>query len=319
MKLPSRPLIAVLALAALATALAPVDALAQKGRRAAQGPDADGDGVPDAADRCPSTPSNTRVNRLGCQVVLLRPGQQPPAQAAPPPGPAGAVAPQQAARGNQPSAAAPQSVNPAGAAAPGANPAASNTAGLAIPPFDGTDPDAYVRRFARGFDTVVVALVAVFRNTSGQPSGATEPAALSQRERDRWARCRDIHWDLTTYVAAWETINGEGFSDADAFENAQVQRAMTALDSALRAVAATAECDNVASMIAAPDRWTPWGGEYSSAARNFYRDWYGQVRDAHDRYRAFLIAVNGATPAAQRLTVPPGMPRTPPYAGAAPR
>jgi hypothetical protein len=169
-----------------------------------------------------------------------------------------------------------------------------------------------MRRFTTGLDSAVALLVSVFRNTSGQPmSGADAPTALSARERDRWTRCRDIHWDLTSYVTAMH--------DLVEYENPTVARAAVALDSALTAMTATVECDNLASMIAAPGRWSPWAGNYTSSARTFYGGWYTQLREVADRNRAFVIALNGTLPAAERLPVPPAIGRTPPYAGAGPR
>ena len=51
----------------------------------------------------------------------------------------------------------------------------------------------------------VVTLVGVFRNTSGQPiGGATGPDVLSSREKDRWTRCRNLYWDLTSYRTGLE-------------------------------------------------------------------------------------------------------------------
>jgi len=189
----------------------------------------------------------------------------------------------------------------------------SASAGLAIAPFEGDDDarPAYLRTFTQQLDSAISLMVAVFRNTSGQPmAGADAPTALSQRERDRWTRCRDLHWDLQTYVAAMH--------DQVEFDNANVTRAAAALDSSLTALQATSECDNIASMIAAPGRWAPWGANYQSSARNFYRGWYTELRDVAEKNRAFVIALNGTLPAAQRLPVPPAMPRTPPYAGGGP-
>lgn len=207
----------------------------------------------------------------------------------------------------------PQSVGPAApaAAAPG-----TTTAGLAIEPFDaeGGELAAYARRFTLMLDSAIVSMVAVFRNTSGQPlAGAAAPTALSQRERDRWNRCRDLHWDLQTYAASMHDLH-ENFEETPA-----VHRAAAALDSSLTALQATAECDNVASMIAAPDRWTPWGQQYATGARRFYTGWYPQVRDVQEKNRAFILALNGTREAGDRIPVPPGMPRNPPYAGASVR
>jgi hypothetical protein len=143
--------------------------------------------------------------------------------------------------------------------------------------------------------------------------GASAPSSLSARERERWGRCRDLHFDLTTYASGVESILG-GLS-----ANPALQRAAAALDTALTELEATAECDNVSSMIAAPERWDPWAEQYATTARQFYADWYGQVRAAHERDRALAIALNAVLPQGRVLPVPSGLPRNPPYAGAAVR
>jgi len=290
-------------LLALGMAIAPaVSVLAAqqrppKQRRVANGPDEDGDGVPDAQDRCPGTPAGQRVGPDGCPIHLLRPGEQPTEAAAPAAGRAATVTTQAAVR-------------------PGATPGAF-TAGLAMVPYAGTtdaDRNAYVARFVLQLDSAVVTLVDVFRNTTGQPvAGAENPTSLSQRERDRWARCRDLHFDLLSYQSALHDVARHLPTSGT------LPRAAAALDSALGAVQATAECDNISSMIAAPARWTPWGPQYEASAGNFYRDWYTQVREADDRNRAFVIAFNAAVGASGRVVVPPALPRTPPYVGAGPR
>ena len=194
---------------------------------------------------------------------------------------------------------------------------AAFTAGLAMDPYASEGEEAmrrYVARFTQRLDSTIATLIAVFRGTTGQPlAGAESPAALSQRERDRWARCRDLHYDLQSYGPAMHDLAG------DLPEDGAVQRAGEQLDSALTALRATSGCDDVSSMIMAPDRWTPWPQQYQSTAHTFYRDWYGQVRDVADRNRALVIALNGTLPASSRMPVPPGVARTPPYAGAGPR
>jgi hypothetical protein len=191
------------------------------------------------------------------------------------------------------------------------------TAGLALAPYAGSsdaDRDAYVARFTQMFDSAVVSLVNVFRNTTGQPvAGAESPTALSQRERDRWTRCRDLHFDLQTYEAAFHALLPR------LPQTGNVPRTAAALDSALTAVQATAECDNISSMVEAPGRWTPWSTQYESSAQHFYRDWYNEVREADDHNRGFVVAFNAARSAGARIPVPPALPRTPPYAGAGPR
>ena len=192
---------------------------------------------------------------------------------------------------------------------------ATFTAGLAVEPFEGDSAalSPYLRRYTVLLDSSIVTLVGVFRNTSGQPlAGAADPTALSARERDRWDRCRNLHWDLQTYVAAMHDM----LESLPA--NAAVQHAAGALDTALTAMQATAACDDIASMVAAPDRWTPWGQNYQATARRFYADWYGQVRDVQEKNRAFIVAVNATRPANDRISVPAALPRNPPYAGATP-
>jgi hypothetical protein len=183
-------------------------------------------------------------------------------------------------------------------------------------PFGGATTDEawdYAARFGRMLDSTIVTLVGTFRNTSGQPMiGASSPATLSGREKDRWARCRDLYWDLTTYASALGTFRHSLGSDA------ALQRAAADLDSAFTRSVAMAECDNVASMIAGPERWTPWQDQYESAARRFYRDFYPQVRDVHEKDRALMSALNRSLPAARRTPPPPGLPTNPPFAGAAP-
>jgi len=296
-------------------------------------PDADGDGVADGVDRCPNTPRGVRVDANGCPVAGQA-AQGAKAQRATPtlagaPA-AGAAAPKAlvATPGAQP-----QTVQPAGQQQPGpavvtpqaavAQPAAAApvstafTAGLALPPFSGggeAQALEYSRSLARNLDSAVVVLVGLFRNTSGHPMpGVASPASLSARERERWARCRDVYWDLTTYASGMRSVRPL-LPAAPA-----LRQAAAALDSALAVLDATAECDNVSSMITAPDRWTPWAQQYTTTARRFYTDWYAQVREAHERDRAFVIALNTALPAGRALPVPPGLPRNPPYAGAAVR
>ena len=196
-------------------------------------------------------------------------------------------------------------------------PVAAFTAGLAMEPYTSGDDAArqrYLAQFTQRLDSTIATLIGVFRGTTGQPlAGAESPAALSQRERDRWSRCRALHYDLQSYASAWHEVVGE------LPEEPAVQRAGSGLDSALTALQATSGCDDVSSMIAAPDRWTPWASQYQSTARTFYRDWYNQVRDVADRNRALVIALNATLPAAERMAVPPGIARTAPYVGAGPR
>lgn len=205
----------------------------------------------------------------------------------------------------RPSPVAPQ------AAQPSAPSGAVHSAGLAMPPYAGSTPEAaaaYAGRFVHLLDSTIVTLVGIFRNTSGQPViGAPSPATLSQRERDRWMRCRELYWDLTTYATAVTTLR----QILPAASNVQLK--VTQLDSAFGQSTATAECDNIASMIAAPNLFASWGASYERAARHFYRDFYPQVRNIHEAARALIFALTGLP---QRM--PPALPQSPPYAGAAP-
>ena len=212
-------------------------------------------------------------------------------------------------------AAASQAVAPQSAR--GRPPVAAFTAGLAMEPYSSGDDAArarYIAQFTQRLDSTIATLIGVFRGTTGQPlAGAESPAALSQRERDRWSRCRDLHYDLQSYASAMHDLVGE------LPEDPAVQRSGGGLDSALTALQATSGCDDVSSMIAAPDRWTPWASQYQATARTFYGAWYGQVREVADKNRALVIALNATLPAAERMPVPPGIARTAPYAGAGPR
>ncbi len=255
-------------------------------------------GAPSTANR----PATT-AQPAGAATKTARPS--PTLVGTPPPGQAGAPATANAA----PTGAL---VQPQAARSEPAVAGASYTAGLAIEPYT-TDAEiyAYARRFTRLLDSAIVSMVAVFRNTSGQPlAGAEAPTALSQRERDRWSRCRDLHWDLQSFTLPVRDL-AEGLDEPPA-----ARRAAVALDSALTALEATVECDNVSSMIAAPERWTPWGQLYELSARRFYTEWYAQAREAHAHNRALILALNGVAEPGERMPVPPALPRNPPYAGA---
>ena len=206
-------------------------------------------------------------------------------------------------------------VTPQAAVAVPAAPSNAFTAGLAMPPFSGTGDAVrflYLRTLARNLDSATVALVDIFRNTSGQPmAGASAPTTLSGRERERWTRCRDLYWDFNSFASGLHGARG-GLPS-----NPALQRAAASLDSALTGLDALGECDNVASMISAPARWDPWAQHYENAARHFYSGWYDQVREAHERDRALVVALNAVLASGQTLPVPPGLPRTAPYAGAA--
>lgn len=264
---------------------------------------------PPTIAQSPSQPQATTATGAKSAGKVFRPATQsgPAAPAAQ----SGTGAAQPTAQASQPAAqVTPQAAHPVAPAA------SAFTAGLAMPPYGGTTSDAaleYAARFGRLLDSAIVTLVDIFRNTSGQPmEGASNPTDLSQRERDRWSRCRNVYWDLTTFAAAAQTLR------PTLPANPALQSAAAGLDTALAASQALAECDNVASMIAAPDRWTPWGDQYRTAAQHFYREFYGQVREAHERDRALVNALNAVLPPARRIPVPPGLQRNAPFAGAAP-
>jgi hypothetical protein len=238
-----------------------------------------------------AAPSGTKV---------LRPSAPAPAVAPP--------APQ--AESSAPATVTPQAARPASAAG------GAFTAGLAMPVYapggSGTAIE-YADHLTHRLDSTIVTLVGVFRNTAGQPVvGATSPATLSQRERERWSRCRDLYWDLTTYGPAVRSL------EPALPPNPNLRLAVAQLDTALSRSTAVVECDNVASMIAAPDRWSPWGDQYETSARHFYRDFYTQIYQVHERDRALVFAVNAVLGTGRQLTMPAALPRTPPYAGATP-
>lgn len=267
------------------------------------------------------------VAGVALPAFAQQPGQAPGANAprvkAPraPGAPTGkALRPRQApsglpSAGNAPAAAQPAAaVTPQAAVTSPAAPSNAFTAGLAMPPFSGSGDAAryeYLRSLAHNVDSAAVSLLDIYRNTSGQPmAGATAPTALSARERERWTRCRDLYWDFNSFASGLQGVR-EGLA-----ANPSLQRAAADLDTALVEIEALAECDNVASMISAPARWDPWSQQYEASARHFYADWYGQVREAHERDRALVVALNAVLPAGRTIPVPPGLPRTAPYAGA---
>jgi hypothetical protein len=152
----------------------------------------------------------------------------------------------------------------------------------------------------------------VFRNTSGAPlAGATGPNVLSAREKGRWTRCRLIQLDLSTISEAVGLVK-------DSLPGGpMVQHGAAGLAQAFEGLVATGECDNIGSMIEAPDRWAPWQTNYETSARNFYRDWYSQLRAVHEADRNFARALAPALPAARQFPVPPGLPPNAPTVGSA--
>ena len=272
----------------------------------------------------PTTPAPQPASQApAAQPPAAPPAAQPPAAQPPTTQPPATQQPPTQAPATQPAAGTPPATQPAAPvtpqaarAAPVAASAPAYSAGLAMAPYSGaTTQDAldYAGRLGHMLDSTIVTLVATFRNTSGQPMiGASSPATLSQRERDRWTRCRNLYWDLTTYAVAVGPLRQALGQDL------VLQHALADLDTAFTRSVATEECDNVASMIEAPDRWTPWSDQYEAAARHFYHEFYAQVREVHEKDRAFVNALNRLLPSGRRVSPPPALPTNPPFAGAAP-
>jgi hypothetical protein len=199
----------------------------------------------------------------------------------------------------------------------GAQPAApaAAAAGLGIEPYAGrshADLLDYARRATIRIDSAIVSLRNTYANTSGQPlAGATAPSVLSSRERGRWSQCRVLYYDMQTLSDAALLLRDSLTTPV------ALGRASAALADAFEGLQALAECDNIGSMIEAPDRWAPWGPNYETAARNFYREWYPQARAVHEAARGLARQLNVVLPAARRFAVPPGLPPNPPYIGAA--
>jgi len=183
----------------------------------------------------------------------------------------------------------------------------ATTAGFSMPAYNGRGSEDLVRyagRLAQRSDSAFMALVEVFRNTSGAPTvGATSPMMVSSRERGRWRRCRLIHFDLVTQAEAAEFLRDSAAGP--------IGQAAGQLVAALAAFAATEECDNLSSMFEAPDRWTPWQQNYDNSARAFYRDWYAQLRSAHQAARELIRTVASVAPALAVDGSPPLPPRPP--------
>jgi hypothetical protein len=257
------------------------------------------------------------------------PGAPVTTQAAAPPG-AAAAAPAGAAVVTPPvavpipvpvpvSAPAPAPARPA-AAAPSAPAAApppvtdpTMTAGFWLPAYAGhTNAEQldYARTMAVRLDSAIGALVDVFRGTTGTPiAGATNPNVLSAREKRRWTQCRLIQFDLTTISEAVSSLK-DSITGGPA-----LARATLNLADAFEGLQAIGECDQLGSMIEAPDRFAPWGANYEASARNFYKDWYPQLRTVHEADRAFTRALNPLLPAGRQVQLP-GLPLTPPTIGA---
>ena len=250
----------------------------------------------------PSAPSG--LGQLGVPATTpattpVTPPAAPPASptrpAAPPPAPPPAPAPQPA---------------PAPPPTPRVDP--GMTAGFLMPAYGGrseTDILEYARTLALRADSAINALVDVFRNTSGAPMvGASGPNVISSRERGRWQRCRVLHFDLRTHADAAAFLN-------DSLPGGPtLRRGIQGMVDAFEGLQATEECDLVISMIEAPDNYQPWQQNYESSARNFYRDWYTQLRALHSANRTFVGLLNPRL-GERAIGIPPALPTRPPTLG----
>jgi hypothetical protein len=280
--------------------------------------------VPAAQAAAPpkSGPRPSGLPTLGIPVVTPGPAvviqSMPPGGAAPsgPPAnpPTGRPANAPPTAGTPAPVATPPSAPPAAPAPAPAAVAPAMTAGFSVPSYTGRTAAArldYGRMLALRLDSALVALVEVFRGTIGRPlPGATSPDVLSAREKRRWAQCRLIHLDLGTMSDAVQELQDSMPGGA------ALSRAAVNLADAFTTLVATAECDNVGSMIDAPNRWAPWQSNYESSVGNFFRDWYTQLRAVHEADRAFARALNPALPAGRQFPVPSGLPPTAPTIGA---
>jgi hypothetical protein len=197
--------------------------------------------------------------------------------------------------------AAPPRAAPAGAATD-----PTETAGYWIAAYNGrteADQMSYVRLLVTKIDSAVIGLVETYRNTSGNPvAGAQDPGRLTRREKDRWLRCRNIANDFRTMAEAAAALKDSVAGGA------LMQRAMVGLAAAFDELQALEGCDVINSMVESPDRFNPWQANYENEARNFYRDWYPQVRAVHSAAREVARA--------GRFVVPAAISTTPPYASA---
>lgn len=213
------------------------------------------------------------------------------------------AAPAAPTRAVPPPAAAP---SPAPSPAPAAATDPTETAGYWIAAYNGrTDAEqlTYVRLLVTKVDSAVIGLVETYRNTSGNPvAGAQDPGRLTRREKDRWLRCRNIANDFRTMAEA------AGALKESAVGGPLAQRAMVGLAAAFDELQALEGCDVINSMVESPDRFNPWQANYENEARNFYRDWYPQVRAVHSAAREVARA--------GRFPVPAAISTTPPYAAA---
>jgi hypothetical protein len=188
------------------------------------------------------------------------------------------------------------------------------TAGFWMPLYTGTTDAAqldYARSLVLKLDSAIVSLVEIFRNINGVPlPGASSPNLLSAREKSRWTRCRFHHLDLTTIGEAVEMMKDSMAGGPT------VARGIATLAEAFTDMTAIQHCDELGSMIESPDRWAPWQQNYESSARDFYKDWYPQLRNVHEANRGFARSLLTALPAGRQFPVPAGLPRTAPTIGA---
>lgn len=202
---------------------------------------------------------------------------------------------------------------PSGPAAPRRSGGPAVTAGFFMPPFTGRGEAErldYLRSMAVRLDSALRGLVAVFAGTVGSAVLAEDPTRLSERVRDRWARCDEHYLDLISFSDAVQLIE-DSLPD-----NPLVRRAADGLDNALQDMGALRECDNIVSMVNRPQDFNPWGPYYEASTRNFYRDWYTQLRAVHEADRTFARQLNGVLAADRAIPPLTALPSTPPVAGA---
>jgi len=202
---------------------------------------------------------------------------------------------------------------PSGRAAPRRSAAPAVTAGFFMPPFTGRGEAErldYLRSMTVRLDSALRGLVAVFAGTAGSAVPAEDPTRLSERVRDRWARCDEHYLDLTSFSDAVRLIKDSLPS------NPLVRLAADGLDNALQEMAALRECDNIVSMVNRPQDFNPWGQYYEASTRSFFRDWYTQLRAIHEADRTFALRLNGVLAADRAIPRLDALPSAPPIAGA---
>ncbi len=254
----------------------------------------------DTTARAPSGPPAIQGGGVPSPVVV------PPGGGGAQPGNAGA---RPAAPGRQPSG------QPAAPRAPevilAAVGAPSVTGGFFMPP-SGARSDSgrieYLRIYALRLDSAISALVEVFRGTAPPPL-ALDLAGVSSRVRERWDRCRRSYFDLASFGDAMVIVKDSLPASA------LLTRAASALTDGFENTAGLQECDNIASALEEPARWSPWADSYATSMRNFFRDWYPQLRAIHEANRSLGRALNGMLPAERRLPIFGALPPTPPTVG----